>query len=564
MKKGQYNKSSLIILVIVFLILFFGFFALKQIFRGVDKIISNTKEVFAISDNYNVQLYDINFNETIFIPRGQKITIINTKIANEDNVYYKTTYNNEQYLINADNISDNEKDVVKETELYVRTPATFYEKNNDITIKGLINKGEKVEVLDYDFVLEDGIVNMYKVKYDDREGYVYGKYLVNNLTDANRHYDEEGIYKIHANRTNTLRGGSAANLDYYPYPKVSFQDNVMPKDVRSLYMNAGVIRNVDEYIKLAKESGINAIVVDIKDNTAPGYPAKAMEEYSPTNYERALNSYENYRNAIKKIKDAGLYVIGRITVFKDSYYTKDHPEDAILDNYGQPYNHDNSYWPSAYRRNVWEFNVQLAIESVIEMGFNEIQFDYVRFPDRTGTLEKEGKINLNNPYDEEKAQAIQRFLMYATDEIHNVNAYVSADVFGESAHLYVTAYGQYWPAISNVVDVISGMPYPDHFSKYEYKFTKPVWTIPYELIYFWGSNYVAKRQQEIPTPAIVRTWIQAYDTYKDPKTIYDSHMVSEEIRALYDAGLDGGFITWNGSSNLSKYQSISSAFGKEY
>jgi len=290
-----------------------------------------------------------------------------------------------------------------------------------------------------------------------------------------------------------------------------------------------------------------------------------MEKYSPTNYDKAINSYESYRQAINKITEAGLYAIGRITVFKDSYYAKDHPENTILDTATSlSYNHDGSYWPSAYNRDVWEFNVSLAIESVEEMGFNEIQFDYVRFPDRVGSLEKAGKINYVNVYNEEKAQAIQRFVMYAADELHKHNAYVSIDVFGESAHNYVTAYGQYWPAISNIADVISGMPYPDHFSKYEYGFDVPVWTNPYKLLSVWGKSYVMKRQSEIPTPAIVRTWIQAYDTYKNPSVMYDSYMVSEELKEVYESGLTGGFMTWNGMSSIKKYKELSPAFGKEY
>ena len=154
--------------------------------------------------------------------------------------------------------------------------------------------------------------------------------------------------------------------------------------------------------------------------------------------------------------------------------------------------------------------------------------------------------------------------MYATDELHKLDVYVAADVFGESAHTYVTPYGQYWPAISNVADVISGMPYPDHFGTYEYGFKEPVWTIPYDLLYLWGNEFVMARQSEIPTPAIVRTWIQAYDAIKSPKVTYDANMVFKEIQGLYDAGLTGGFITWNGGSSLSKYKEISSAFGKEY
>ena len=553
----------LIFLVAAILVSFACFTLIINLFKGVGNLITSDK-MFVASSNLTVPLYDMNFNEVDKITRGTEL-IVSDKTTNNEKEYYKIKYNKNEYYISVDDLVKEEKDIVKEKEMYVRSSLTLYEDINSIKIKGLVEKGEKVEVLGYDELNSDGSVDVYKVKYNDQEGYVYGKYLVNNHEDSIKNYDEEDSYQIHKKRGDSWGGGDAGSLDYYPYEKPKFEDNVMPSEVRSLYMNAGVVSNVDEYIKLAKESGINAIVVDIKDNTSPGYPANAMKEYSITNYEKAINSYEDYKNAIKKIKDAGLYVIGRITVFKDSYYSKDHPEDTILDTAtGKSYNHDGSYWPSAFNRDVWEFNVSLAIESVKEMGFNEIQFDYVRFPDRVKSLEDAGKIDYNNTYDETKAQAIQRFVMYACDEIHKYGAYVSIDVFGESAHTYVTPYGQYWPAISNVADVISGMPYPDHFGKYEYGFKEPVWTIPYDLLYLWGDEFVMNRQSEIPTPAIVRTWIQAYDAIKSPYVTYDADMVSKEIQGLYDAGLTGGFITWNGSSSLTKYKEISSAFGKEY
>ena len=553
----------LIFLIAAILVSFACFALIINLFKGVGNLITSDK-MFVASSNLTVPLYDMNFNEVDKITRGTEL-IVSDKTTNNEQEYYKIKYSDNEYYISVDDLVKEEKDIVKEKEMYVRSSLTLYEDINSIKIKGLVEKGEKVEVLGYDELNSDGSVDVYKVKYNDQEGYVYGKYLVNNHEDSLKNYDEEDSYQIHKKRGDSWGGGDAGSLDYYPYEKPKFEDNVMPSEVRSLYMNAGVVSNVDEYIKLAKESGINAIVVDIKDNTSPGYPANAMKEYSITNYEKAINSYEDYKNAIKKIKDAGLYVIGRITVFKDSYYSKDHPEDTILDTAtGKSYNHDGSYWPSAFNRDVWEFNVSLAIESVKEMGFNEIQFDYVRFPDRVQSLEEAGKIDYNNVYDETKAQAIQRFVMYACDEIHKYGAYVSIDVFGESAHTYVTPYGQYWPAISNVADVISGMPYPDHFSTYEYGFKEPVWTIPYDLLYLWGDEFVMNRQSEIPTPAIVRTWIQAYDSIKSPYVTYDASMVSKEIQGLYDAGLTGGFITWNGSSSLTKYKEISSAFGKEY
>lgn len=562
MKKIRWDRV-IIFLIGVILVSFICFSLIKTLFVGVVEQFTNDKKIVA-STSLTVPLYDFDYNEIIQIKRGEEVTILKDNIINNEQEYSQVKYDKNEYYILSSNLVDDINDAVLEKEMYVRTSVTLYENLESIKIKGLVEKGEKLEVLGFNSINDDGSVDMYKVKYNEQEGYVYGKYLVNNYEESILNYDEEGIYQIHKKRGDSWGGGDAGTLDYYPYEKPKFENNVMPSEVRSLYMDSSAVYNVDEYIKLAKESGINAIVVDIKDGTV-AYPANAMKEYSITNYNRAINSYEEYKNAIKKIKDAGLYVIGRITTFKDSNYATDHPEDTILDTAtGKSYNHDGSYWPSAFSRDVWEFNVSLAIESVKEMGFNEIQFDYVRFPDRVQSLEKAGKIDYNNTYNESKAQAIQRFVMYACDEIHKYGAYVSIDVFGEAAHTYVTPYGQYWPAISNVADVISGMPYPDHFGKYDYNFNEPVWTIPYDLLYKWGNEFVVNRQKEIPTPAIVRTWIQAYDAIKEPKVIYDADMVSKEIQGLYDAGLTGGFITWNGSSSLTKYKEISSAFGKEY
>lgn len=561
MSKRKVNKARVLIFILGVLIVSFIIFLLL---KGINKVVIKQNYKYLANNQSEITLYTLDYNETLQIARGTKVEIIES-ITNENKEYYKIKYNNTEYLVFKENVVNSEDDIILEKEMYVRTPVTIYESEDSIKILGMAKKGEKLDIVGYNKVNEDGSISMYKIKYNDIDGYVYGKYLVNNKELSLVNYDEDGNYQIHKKRGDSFGGGDAGNLDYYPYEKAKFENNVMPDEVRALYLNSGVVSNVDAYIKIAKNSGINAFVVDIKDNTSPAYPAKAMQEYSITNYNKAINSYETYKKAIKKLKDEGFYVIGRITVFKDSYYAKDHPEDTIKDNNtNSSYNHDGSYWPSAFKRNVWEYNVKLAIESVQEMGFNEIQFDYVRFPDRTGNLEKKGVINFGNVYKEDKAQAIQQFVMYACDEIHKHNAYVSIDVFGESAHNYVTAYGQYWAAISNVADVISGMPYPDHFSAHEYGFNEVVWTIPYKLLNLWGNNFVMKRQKEIPTPAIVRTWIQTYDTYKKPKVIYDSYMIKEEIKGLYDAGLKGGFMTWNGSSNISKYDSVKSAFGGNY
>lgn len=506
-----------------------------------------------------VKLFNQNFEEIDTIPRGEKVVSYNKIIKNEsEELFEKIKYKEKAYLVSKKNIVPKLKEVVFETKMFVRTPVTVY-KEESSKILTTIKKGEELAIIGFDKITDLG-VNKYKIKYRDQEGYVYAKYLVDSKELSLKHYDEEKTYLYHKNKGNTLGGGSGANLDYYPNVKPSFENNKMPKEVRSLYLNTTAIKNVEEYIKLAKKSNINAFVVDIKDDSRPGYDSPVMKEYSITNYNRAINKIEDYKKSIKKLKDAGFYVIGRITVFKDTYFVKDNPDSAItLKNTNEPLYHNNSYWPSAYDRLVWEFNVLLAKEAITEMDFNEIQFDYVRFPDRVKPLEDSNKIDMKNKYKEEKAQAIQQFLMYATDEIHTLNVYVAADVFGESAHHYITAYGQYWPAISNVVDVISPMPYPDHFNPNEYGFKEIVWTVPYKLLKFWAQNYVVVRQNEIPTPAIVRSWIQTYDAIRPPYIKYNNELIYDQIKAFYDIGLTGGFMTWNSGSSLAKYKEVTKA-----
>ncbi len=520
------------------------------------------------ADTPQVSVYDENGNEQQTLVRGRKVAYDKKDpIQKDDEPCYRATIDDKIVYIKESNLASRLEDVVLEQEVYVRTANHLMDKNLDGSILTLVEKGTKIPVTGYHLLQEDGTVDYYETNIDGQTGYFASKYTVMTEADAIKNYDEENTYQIHANRGNVYGGGSASNLDYYPVTKPKFANNVMPDEVRALYLNGSksVMANVDEYIAFAKETNINAFVVDIKDEGAPCFQSEVMKEVSPTNYSHAFQSKEEYKNAVQKLKDAGFYVIGRITTFKDSYYAQDHPEDAILDTRSnQPYYLANSYWPSAYSRDVWKFNVDLAKEAVTDIGFNEIQFDYVRFPDRTITIEKKGWMDFRNTYNEEKAQAVQRFLMYATDELHKLNVYVSADVFGESAHTYVTAYGQYFPAISNVVDVISAMPYPDHFGTYEYGFKVPVWTVPYDIMNYWGKNYVMKRQSEIPTPAITRTWIQAYDSIKKPKVTYGSNEVMKEIQGLYDAGLTGGYMTWNSGSNLNKYKEQKAAYQKEY
>ena len=455
----------------------------------------------------------------------------------------------------AENLVPTTDMVVQETEVYVRTPVTIYAEQEGPAIGSFAAKGASLRVAGYDKLLEDGSVHKYKVEYqkDDEtaEGFVYSKYITDTKEKADAVYNENGVYdKVKKDKYGfNLYGGKAKNLDYYPYERPAIEGNEFCADARAMYLNCAAAANPDNYIDLIEKTDCNAVVVDIKDGVL-AWPAATAKEWSPKSYKTAYTSRKKYKKGIDKLKDTGVYMIGRIVVFNDPIYAKDHPEDCIK--YG-----GQSTWPSAFSRDVWEYNVRLAQEAVAEFGFNEIQFDYVRFPENAYEMSKSGAAKFRNVYGEEKGQAIQNFCFYAADQIHEAGAYFSVDVFGECAYGYMTAYGQYWPGISNIVDAISAMPYTDHMGGGE------TWKNPYGTMKAWAKK-AQKRQEYLEHPAAARTWITGYNTpYWAPTENYGEKELRAQIKGLTDAGLTGGFIPWNVNNDLGKYKQYKNIWNKD-
>ena len=548
------------VLVALIILAGLGFGGYKALNLAKEKII--IKDYYLGSENNIIPVYTYNEEtkqleeSTEVFYRGTKVKSSDLKKTFEEKEYTEIKLGDNVYYIDEAYLTEDKNNVIRETKKYVRTSVTVYKNATDSKIASFIKKGNELEITGYDSYDEKGIVNMYEIKKDDIVGWVYNKYLVDTEELAKANYNENGTYDKHKNRKYSyeLYGGKASNLDYYPYERVEFEGNPLLKTAKSMYLNAGgnIIGQIDSYLEIAKSSGVNAIVVDIKDG-ALAYPVEIAKEYSMTAYNSAINKYDDYQKAIDKIKEAGIYVIGRIVVFNDVHYGKDHKEECI----SSPVS--SQTWPSAYSRGAWEYNVELAKAAVHDMGFNEIQFDYVRFPETSYQMSRNSNTNFRNVYGEEKAETIQNFLFYAADQLHKEKVYLSVDVFGECSSEYVTSYGQYWPAISNIVDAISSMPYTDHFGR-----EVDTWTNAYRTVYNWARG-AAARQTEIPTPAVARTWITAYDTpYWNPTVVYNASKISDQAQALADAGLDGGFITWNSASSLYKYKQIKDAFSKDY
>ena len=420
--------------------------------------------------------------------------------------------------------------------VYTKCAVNLYNDPEHLSLGALIEKGTPLLVTDDKAALNpDGTVRMSAVSAGSVSGYLRPWYLTEDISNG-----EDEFTRIHRQREDSLclGGGEPGSLDYHPREKSGLPD---PGPLKTILLNLDTdLSTIDKFIDLIKGSGVNAFAINLSDFWTVSYESEVMQAYSPTSYRRALCNRKNFKEMVHRIKSAGLYCIGTMSAFQDTGICIDHPEWAITDVHGRNIRLDGGYWASPYHRSVWEYKVKLAAEAAEWFGLDEIQFDYVRFPTGIWKLVSEGRIDLKNKYNENKAQAIQRFLMYAADILHEKGCRISAAVFGETALDYVTSYGQYWPAISNIVDSISAMPYCDCYSIDDWI----PWEHPYETVKQFAEKAVL-RQSECPTPAKDRTWIQCYDSVKAPKVMYGPEQVQVEINALADGGMKGGFITFN-------------------
>ena len=237
-KRHIFGLVTLLFLLVVIILLLIKFLPQKQVEE-------TPKTGYIASNTYDAVLYDSEYNEALKLIRGSKVYVYSKDIVNEELTYKKVKYNNAEYLVSVNNIVDKDSDIVKENELYVRTSTTIYKNTETAEILSFVKKGEKVQVVGFDKLNEDGSVNKYKIKYNGYEGYVYSKYLVTTEEESKKVYDENGLQDYMASMGSAYGGGNALNLDYYPYEKPKFEDNVMPDEARTLYLNSAAVRSID-------------------------------------------------------------------------------------------------------------------------------------------------------------------------------------------------------------------------------------------------------------------------------------------------------------------------------
>jgi len=331
------------------------------------------------------------------------------------------------------------------------------------------------------------------------------------------------------------------NLDYSRQDKTEYENNPKVK-VKGIYLTrySSTKARINKYFRQVKGTEINAFVIDIKNIRGNLlFKSEAAAKHNPAANKSVMYKGDSISTLIEKAKKNNIYLIGRIVVFKDDLYAKYHPETAVMDNAtGEIYlDRDKLRWVSPHNRKYWEYLVDLCKEAA-DIGFNEIQFDYIRFPDWKKTL------NFKNKKGESKALTIQRFLKYAYAELKKKEVYVSADLFGlVSSASDGLNLGQYWEGISNVVDYVSPMIYPSHYAKGFGTIPVPD-ADPYTTVFISARDGVA-RNRNLITPAIIRPWIQDFTAFWVKGHInYGRKQVLDQIKALKDTGVDE-YLLWN-------------------
>lgn len=535
----RYKNTILCILVIAILTL--------VLYPFLNRAIHPTKYIASDHNLLSVTIPYIEENEVnekhMTIPRGTKV-----QVEESDKEVSKIKYQGELIPIDNKHLVDDLEDCVQVDYIYPRRLVNLRSKKDGVLSNTIVKKGEKVKVLHVDpsdLDVNTGIIDWYQVEKNHKKYFIRGQYVETNKKLATKNYAENIQYSTYWDfyyGDSYSKDAYIDQVDYKPQTMHEYEDNPIKKDINSVHVNLEyLLANKDYYLNLAKETGINSLTVELKgDGGYLFYQSEVAEKYLKKPKEataNALLSIKELKKLFKEFQDQGFYMIARIVTFKDAIFAKQNPDHAITDKQGKLVAHNDEYWPSAYSRKAWMYNVDIAKE-LADCNVNEIQFDYVRFPDGTLSKTLDKQIDLHNTYNESKTAALQGFLMYAKEELIPYEVYVAADVFAWPVVAQDDQdIGQFLPAIANAVDVVSPMPYTDHFSKGAMGISDPELE-PEETLYQF-SDITKRALHSIEKPALYRTWIQGYGTFGPAQ-------MEAQIHGINKAGYEG-YLVWAGN-----------------
>ncbi|BCG58704.1 putative glycoside hydrolase [Paenibacillus sp. URB8-2] len=339
--------------------------------------------------------------------------------------------------------------------------------------------------------------------------------------------------------------GATASADGAPPMADPQPDAPKVKGVYVTAYSAGGSR-MDTLMNLIDQTELNAMVIDIKDDA--GYITYKTDNAELQQMGKPQPFIRDIGKLMERLKKHEVYPIARIVVFKDSVLAKKHPELSFVKSDGSVWhNKGGDSFVNPYNENVWKYNVEIAKEAV-KLGFKEVQFDYVRFPE--GFEKRADSLKYTKVAGKSRVQIVSDFVKYAKQELNPLGVRVSVDIFGYAASVPAAeGIGQDFVKISKNVDVISPMVYPSHYSTGWFDVKDPDKN-PYATI---KGSMVDTHKKLNPLGSykpVIRPWIQDFTASwlgGGHYIKYGKLQVEDQIRALKEQNVDE-FLLWNASN----------------
>jgi hypothetical protein len=313
-----------------------------------------------------------------------------------------------------------------------------------------------------------------------------------------------------------------------------------PARIRALYVNAWAFggKRFHDLVRLADRTEINAFVVDVKDDT--GYLTYRSEVGTAIEIgaNRQLRA-RDIRARLAIMREHGIFPIARIVVAKDPLLAAKRPQWSVQHVDGGLWRDRLDFaWVDAFNDSVWVYAAELAAEAV-RMGFAEVQYDYVRFPDEPESKLASALFPGRRP-GETKRQGVTRNLRLLRERTKPLGVPFTIDVFGLTTSARGDmGIGQYWEDLVTNADVVLPMVYPSHYMRGVYNLKHPN-NEPYQVIRR-AMQDALRRSAPLGETAEIRPYLQAF-TLGQPR--YTPAMVREQIRAAEELGLDS-WVLWN-------------------
>lgn len=287
------------------------------------------------------------------------------------------------------------------------------------------------------------------------------------------------------------------------------------------------------------------MVIDIKDDE--GYITYKTDNPKLQELGKSQPFIGDIQQLMKRLEKHDIYPIARVVVFKDTILAKKNPELSFRHGDGSVWsNSGGDSFVNPYSKEVWDYNIEIAKEAA-KLGFKEIQFDYVRFPEG---FEKRADSLKYTKTEQSRVDVVSDFVQYAREELAPLGIRVSVDIFGYAASVPAAeGIGQDFVKISKNVDIISPMVYPSHYTAGWFGSPVPD-KAPYQTIKGSMEDTHKKLDELDEKKPIIRPWIQDFTASwlgNGNYAKYGKKEIEEQIRALNDTGVDE-FLLWNASN----------------